>query len=151
MQSASTVFVDTNVLLYAQDPRSPTKQQLASGWLAGCWHRGCGRISTQVLNELYANLRRAAPSLAVADCRALVRRYRAWNPWTVDDTTVDIAWGLQDRASLSYWDALMVAAAQQQGCAALLTEDLQHDQVIDGVRILNPFLVGPEWLDAPTP
>ena len=73
-------FVDTNVLLYAQDPRAPDKQQRASGWLAGCWQRGCGRISTQVLNELYANLRRAAPSLAVADCRALVRRYRAGFP-----------------------------------------------------------------------
>jgi predicted nucleic acid-binding protein len=149
MPSASTVFVDTNVLLYAQDSRSPDKQQRASDWLAACWRRSCGRISTQVLNELYVNLRRTAPSLAVDDCRALVRRYRAWNPWTVDETTVDVAWRLQDGALLNYWDALMVAAAQQQGCKLLLTEDLQHDQLIDGVRILNPFVTGPEWLDNP--
>jgi predicted nucleic acid-binding protein len=45
----------------------------------------------------------------------------------------------------------MVAAAQQQGCTLLLTEDLQHDQRVDGLRIVNPFLVGPERLDAPTP
>lgn len=151
MPSASIVFVDTNVLLYAQDPRSPDKQQRASGWLAACWRNTCGRISTQVLNELYVNLRRTAPRLAVDECRALVRRYRAWNPWTVDDSTVDIAWRLQDEASLSYWDALMVAAAQQQGCDALLTEDLQHDRQFAGVRILNPFITGPDWLDRTTP
>ena len=151
MPSVSTVFVDTNVLLYAQDPRSPDKQRRASGWLAACWRSTCGRISTQVLAELYVNLRRTAPGLAIEECRRLVRRYRVWNPWTVDDTTVDIAWRLQDNASLNYWDALMVAAAQQQGCAALLTEDLQHDRQFDGVRILNPFITGPEWLDKPGP
>ena len=43
------------------------------------------------------------------------------------------------------------AAAQQQGCTLLLTEDLQHDRRIDGLRIINPFLVGPELLDAPAP
>ncbi len=52
------------------------------------------------------------------------------------------------RFGLSYRDALTVAAAQQQGCSYLLTEDLQHDQIMDGVRILNPFLVGPDRLDA---
>lgn len=147
MPSASTVFVDTNVLLYAQDPRSPDKQRQAADWLAACWQRTCGRISTQVMNELYVNLRRTAPSLPVEDCRTLVRHYRAWNPWTVDDATVDIAWRLQDGAALNYWDALMVAAAQQQGCTWLLTEDLQHYQRFDGVRILNPFFVGPDVLD----
>ena len=81
--------------------------------------------------------------------RALVRRYPSWKPWLVDETTVDQAWALQDRFALNYWDALMVAAAQQQGCTVLLTEDLQHDQRIDGLRIVNPFLLGPEILDAP--
>lgn len=149
MPSASTVFVDTNVPLYAVDPRQPDKQRRAQAWLQHCWRLGCGRISTQVLHELFANLRRVAPSLPVEDARQLVRGYRAWTPWLVDDETVDIAWQLQDRWALSYWDALMVAAARVQGCNYLLTEDLQHDQQIDGVRILNPFLVGPEILDAP--
>ena len=44
---------------------------------------------------------------------------------------------------------MMVAAAQQQGCSVLLTEDLQHGQQFDSVRILNPFITGPEWLDNP--
>lgn len=99
------------------------------------------------MNELYVNLRRTAPGMAVEDCRALVRRYSAWNGWTVDDSTVDIAWRLQDGASIGYGDALMVAAAQQQGCRWLLTEDLKHGQTSDGVHILNPFIAGPEVLD----
>jgi predicted nucleic acid-binding protein len=148
MPSASTVFVDTNVLLYAQDPRDAQKKAVAQAWLQRCWRAGIGRISTQVMHELYANLRRVAPSLNVEDARAVLRRYRAWHPWVVDDATVDQAWHVQDRMNVSYWDALMVAAAQQQGCTLLLTEDLQHDQQIDSVRIVNPFVVGPELLDA---
>lgn len=151
MPSDSTVFVDTNVLLYAQDPRDPGKQQRAAGWLQRCWQRACGRISTQVLHEFYVNLRRTAPSLAAEEARAVVRRYRSWKPWLVDADTVDAAWELQDRLALSYWDALMVAAAQQQGCTLLLTEDLQHGQRIDSLRIVNPFVAGPELLDASTP
>lgn len=149
MPSDSTVFVDTNVLLYAQDAREPMKRSAAEAWLVACWRRQCGRLSTQVLNELYANLSRTAPALGAEASRKLVRRYRAWRPWVVDDETVDLAWQLQDQAALSYWDALMVAAARQQACRFLLTEDLQHDQSIEGVRIVNPFRVGPELLDEP--
>lgn len=151
MPSASTVFVDTNVLLYAVDPRHPDKQARAQTWLQHCWQQDCGRISTQVLHELFVNLRRVAPTLAVEDARSLVREYRAWTPWIVDDETVDTAWQLQDRHDFNYWDALMVAAALQQGCRCLLTEDLQHGQVIDKLRIVNPFLASPEILDTPTP
>lgn len=149
MPSDSTVFVDTNVLLYALDPRDTVKQSAAQAWLRRCWVQDCGRISTQVLHELYANLRRVAPSTPAEEARRIVREYRAWTPWIVDDETVDRAWDLQDRFQLAYWDALMVAAAQQQGCGWLLTEDLQHDQRIEKLRVLNPFLAGPERLDAP--
>jgi predicted nucleic acid-binding protein len=55
---------------------------------------------------------------------------------------------VESRYGLNYWDALVVAAAQHQGCTVVLTEDLQHGQQIDSVRIVNPFLVGPELLDA---
>jgi predicted nucleic acid-binding protein len=151
MPNDSTVFVDTNVLLYAVDPRVPGKQAAAQAWLRQCWQRDCGRISTQVLHELYANLRRVAPSLSAEGARQLVREYRAWTPWVVDEDTVDTAWQLQDRFDFPYWDALMVAAAQQQGCMLLLTEDLQHDLSVDRLRILNPFVVGPDVLDTPTP
>lgn len=146
MPSDLTVFVDTNVLLYAQDPRNPDKQAAAARWLQSCWHGQHGRLSTQVLNELYANLRRVAPGLLPEQARSVVRRYRGWQPWIVDDVTVDLAWALQDRFLINYWDALMVAAAQQQGCAYLLSEDLQHEQRFDNVQVINPFKTSPSDL-----
>ena len=143
------IFLDTNVFLYGIDDRDADKRDRARAWIAVCWRRHCGRLSTQVLNEFYVNVRRKFPRQpAQGDARAEIRRYQHWRPWTVDHATVETAWAVESRYGLSYWDALMVAAAQQQGCTLLLTEDLQHDQQIDGVRIVNPFLVGPELLDA---
>lgn len=144
------VFVDTNVLLYAFDDKDAAKRDRSRDWLSACWQRRCGRLSTQVLNEFYANARRKFSSaISAGDARAEVRRYQHWRPWAIDHPTIESAWAVESRYGLNYWDALMVAAALQQGCTLLLTEDLQHDLLIDGVRILNPFLVGPELLDAP--
>lgn len=151
MPNDSIVFVDTNVLLYAHDPRDLVKRQSAQRWVAWCWKAQRARISTQVLNELYVNVRRVAPQLTVEAARALVRRYRLWNPWPVDGATVDIAWQIQDQCSVSYWDALMLAAAREQGCNVMLTEDMQHSQHIDGVQIVNPFLAEPASLGLVTP
>ena len=142
------VFVDTNVLLYAQDPREPHKARQAQTWLTWCWSEGQARISTQVLNELYVNLRRVAPAMNVDSARRLVRRYRSWRPWVVDDVTVDLAWDIQDRFGFDYRDCLMLAAAQQQGCRYLLTEDLQHLQHVDSLQIADPFQWSPEEIQA---
>ena len=143
------VFVDTNVLLYAFDPADKSKQARACEWLTACWQGHCGRISSQVQHEFYANARKRFSSvIAAGDARAEVRRLQQWKPWLVDQPTVETAWALESRYQLSYWDALMVAAAQHLGCAWLLTEDLQHDQRIDKLRVISPFRVGPEVLEA---
>ncbi|MBK9347057.1 MAG: PIN domain-containing protein [Burkholderiales bacterium] len=146
MPIESTVFVDTNVLLYAQDPRSPAKQGHAAQWLAWCWSGQRGRISSQVLNEVYVNLRKVAPTLSAQQARDVVRRYRNWKPWLVDDATVDHAWVLQDETAYSYWDCLMLASALHQGCRYLLTEDLQHGRKVDNLTIISPFVVLPQDL-----
>jgi predicted nucleic acid-binding protein len=143
------VLVDTNVLVYAEDRGHTDKHRLARAWLRDLWVRRCGRISTQVLNEFYSiATRKLKPAMPPGDARAEVRRYQRWNPWVCDHATVENAWAIESRFRLNWWDALIVAAAQQQGCTLLLTEDLQHDQQIDGVRIVNPFILGPEILDA---
>lgn len=149
MPSASTVFVDTNVLLYAEDTAHAEKHRSARDWLRALWLRRCGRLSTQVLNEFYVvATRKLRPPMPPGDVRAEIRRYQRWQPWVIDHATVESAWAVESRYGVHYWDALMIAAAQQQGCTMLLTEDLQHDQELDGVRIVNPFRVGPELLDA---
>jgi predicted nucleic acid-binding protein len=141
------IFVDTNVLLYAVDERDIVKRDRSRQWLTSCWNTGKGRLSTQVLNEFYVNARkRFAAQVSPDEARATVRRYQTWKPWQIDAGTIETAWAVEARYGLSYWDALMVAAAQHLGCLRLLTEDLQHLQHFDSVQIINPFLIGPEIL-----
>lgn len=148
MPSGSIVFVDTPVLLYAEDTAHAAKHKVAREWLRALWLRRSGRMSVQVLDEFYVNAtRKLKPPMPAGDARAEMRRYQRWQPWLNDHATVEAAWAVESRFQLSYWDALMVAAAQQQGCTILLTENLQHDRQIDGLRIVNPFLSGPEILD----
>ncbi len=144
---SGTVFVDTNVLLYCFDARDAAKRAGAQTWVAHCWQRRCGRISTQVLNEFYSNARRKFTSaISAGDARAEVRRYQQWQPWAIDHATVETAWAIESRFDLNYWDALIVASAQQQGCEHLLSEDLQHGQQIDGVQVVNPFATTPRQI-----
>lgn len=143
------LFIDTNVLVYCFDDRDTAKRDAARQWVAACWQRRCGRISAQVLNEFYNTARRKfSHTLSAGDARAEVRRYQSWQPWVVDHSTVETAWGVESRFGFSFWDSLIVASAQTLGCAMLLTEDMQHDQVVDTLRIVNPFLVGLDVLDA---
>ena len=145
----SDVFIDTNVLLYGVDDADPVKRDRAREWIAACWQRRCGRLSTQVLHEYYVNVKtKFSKAIAQGDARAEIRRYQHWRPWVIDHPTIETAWAVESRFGLHYWDALMIAAAQQQGCTLFLSETLQHEQQIDGVRIVNPFLAGPEMLDA---
>jgi len=145
-------FLDTGVLLHCVDDRLPQRRDQAQAWVRACWTRRCGRTSAQVLNEFYANARRKfATAISAGDARAFVRRYQHWSPWQNDQATVETAWAIESRYGFSYWDALVVAAAQQQGCRYLISADMQHGQQVDSVQILNPFEIGPEVLDGEPP
>src|SRR6267378_7141346 len=139
------VFVDTNVFIYALDQVDLRKHQAARIWRAELWKSRRGRTSFQVLQEFFVNA--TQKSLSSRDeARAEVRDLVAWNPVALDAVTLDHSWKIQDRYQLSFWDALIVAAARQALCGYLLTEDLQADQDIDGVVVVNPFRTAPELL-----
>lgn len=147
----NAVFVDTNVLLYSEDGADADKQGRAIRWLQALWVNRCGRVSTQVLNEFYVNAtHKLKPAMPAGDARAEVRRYQRWQPWVLDHATVETAWAVESRFGFGFWDSLIVAAAKAQGCRYLLTEDLQHGQMVDSLQIVNPFLVEPESLDLMT-
>jgi predicted nucleic acid-binding protein len=74
-----------------------------------------------------------------ADAREIVRLYSAWPVVTLDEVAILTAGELQVRRSIAFWDALIVAAAQLAGADEILTEDLSHGEVVEGVRIVNPF------------
>jgi predicted nucleic acid-binding protein len=134
----ATVFVDTNVLLYAFDQADPQKQAAARRWRTELWASKRGRLSVQVLQEFYANVLRKWPS-AREQARAEIRNLSAWHPVTMDSEILIRGWQLQDRFQLSFWDSLIVAAAKISACNFLLSEDLQSGQELDGVTILDPF------------
>ncbi|MFT3717783.1 PIN domain-containing protein [Pseudorhodoferax sp.] len=147
MSAASTVFVDTGVLLYADDGADEAKRLRARQWLDHLWRAHRGRISMQVLNEYYVSAVRRL-GMAQGDARAKVRRLQLWQPWQLDHQTIETAWGVEARHGLPFCDALIVAAAMQAGCGHLLTEDLQHGQRVESLTILNPFLFSPDELPA---
>ena len=135
------VFVDTNVFIHAVDQADLRKQQAARSWRAELWRSRRGRTSFQVLQEFFVNVTQKALS-SREDARAEVRDLLAWNPIPVNAMTLEHGWKIQDRYKLSFWDALIVAAAKQALCGYLLTEDLHAGQDIDGVTVVNPFHSG---------
>ncbi|MDZ7937693.1 MAG: PIN domain-containing protein [Rhodoferax sp.] len=143
--SGAIVFVDTNVLLAADDAFDAAKQARVRAWLQALWLRRAGRVSTQVLNAYYVGATQHF-AMPQGDARAKLRRYQLWQPWQIDHQTVETAWGAEARFGLSYWDALIVAAAAQSGASHVLSLDLPHGQQFDGVTILSPLVATPAEL-----
>ena len=136
------VFVDTNVLIYAHDRDAGVKREVARQLLADLWRSGQGVISTQVLQEFYVNItRKIATPLPRATAREVVRNYGVWRVMTPGPSEVARASELEERHQVSFWDAMILLAARDGGATVLASEDLSHGQVIEGVRIVNPFLV----------
>lgn len=131
-------FVDTNILLYAYDRNEPVKHPAARAEVSRLWRQGEGVLSTQVLQETYLNLTRKV-RMPRARARSLIERYARWRVHAVGVDDIIAASELEQRHTLSFWDALLVVSAQRSGAERLLTEDLQHGRVISGVRIENPF------------
>ena len=142
---AERIFVDTNVLVYSRDASEPPKQKQAMAWMARLWNEQTGRLSFQVLNEFYVTVtNKLRPGMDPQNAREDVRFLLAWRPIPVDTRVVEGAWRIQDRHKLSWWDALIVSAAQASDCRYLLTEDLQENRNIGTVKVINPFHTPPE-------
>ena len=138
------LFADTNLLVYSRDARDAAKQERAREWLDFLWDTRRGRLSRQVLQEYYVTVtRKLQPGLTVAEARADVRALFHWLAPIEPGPLLEAAWALQDRCSLSFWDALMVGAAQTMGCAFVISEDLPTGQDLEGVRVVNPFKTRP--------
>lgn len=128
-------FVDTNVVVYAFDPADPDKQRVAREILL----RPGLCFAPQVLFEstdVLVRLLKLSPDDVVTMLTPLLRhRVVPTTPETVRE-----AWRIMARYRLRIYDATLIAAALAAGCAVLHTEDLQHNQAIEGLRIINPFV-----------
>jgi predicted nucleic acid-binding protein len=135
-------FVDTNVLLYSLDPIDRGKQRAAQGWLAALWEEGCGSLSWQVLHEFYVNAIRKV-GVPKSKARATVEAFSLWHRMEPGLGLVGRAWHWMDVGQVTYWDGLIVAAAEQTGSAWLLSEDFQVGRKFGAVTVINPFRAEP--------
>lgn len=133
-------FVDTNILIYAHDAAAGEKHQQARALVEELWTARSGVISTQVLQELVVNLRRKVRKpLEAAAIRDIVSDYLTWQVVVNGGGSILEALELETKYQLSFWDALIVQAANASGAAILYSEDLSDGQSYGAVRVVNPL------------
>jgi predicted nucleic acid-binding protein len=133
-------FVDTKILLYAHDTSAGLKHKRALQLVEQLWTSGEGVLSTQVLQELCVNLRRrVARPLPGVEIRHLIQDYLSWQIVTNSPESLVQALEIEEHHKISFWDALIVHAAETAGAGILYSEDLADGQKFGGVRVVNPL------------
>jgi len=133
-------FVDTNVLVYVEDLSTGPKCARAQELTSDLWDSGKGVVSTQVLQELYIALRRRLKILvSIADASEIVRDYFEWEVVINNRDSIIRAAELEARYKISFWDGLILQAAERVGAQVIYSEDLSHGQIYGNVKVLNPF------------
>ena len=133
-------FVDTNILMYAHDTSAGVKHERAKALLEELWRDRTGVVSTQVLQELAVNLRRkASRPLDAKATREIIVDYLTWHVVINGGESILEALDLEARYQVSFWDALVLHAAQTSGAEVLYSEDLSDGQTYGSVRVTNPF------------
>jgi predicted nucleic acid-binding protein len=131
-------FVDSNILVYAHD--AGERQRRAAEVLAELWESRAGVLSTQVLQEFYVNVtRKIKTPLSPAVAREVVRDYAHWVESPLTPATIIRGSEICEIWQLSFWDGMILAAAEQSEASRLLTEDLSHGMQVAGIDIVNPF------------
>lgn len=133
-------FVDTDILIYAHDNAGGAKHDRAKVIVERLWHERSGVVSTQVLQEFCVNLRRKAGRPAdLPTARRIVADYLTWHVVTNSGESILQALDIENRYGISFWDAMVVQAAETSGAAVLYSEDLSDGQLYCGVRVVNPL------------
>jgi predicted nucleic acid-binding protein len=148
---SGVAFVDSNVLIYAHDRDAGVKRERAVAKLRELWNSGNGRLSIQVLQEFYVNVtQKLATPMARSTAREIIKTYGVWIRHATTVETVTRASEISDLARISFWDALIVASAEEVDADELLSEDLNAGQSIVDIRVVNPLgHTGSEVHDSP--
>ena len=137
--ASNQIFVDTNILVYAHDRDAADKHQAAKEKVAQLWLLPVApAISVQVLQELYVNLIRK--TVSQSEARQTIIDYCAWHVVDNDPTLLMEGIDLQIRWQSSFWDALILAAAQRAGAGVIWSEDLNTTQDYGGIVAVNPLI-----------
>lgn len=138
-----TAFIDTNILVYAHDPRDEKKALTAIALLTELWIDRTGALSTQVLQEFYSVATgKLRPRMSAGEARQVIADYAEWAVVETTPQLIVSASVLHEQHDVSFWDALIVEAALLSGADTLVTEDLQHGRQFGGLTVHNPFREG---------
>lgn len=135
-------FLDTNILVYTFDKSQPKKRTISKGLVRAALNEGVGCISYQVIQELLnVATRKFANTLSVSDSQNYLSN--VLEPLCEVFSSIGLfhqALEISNRWKFSFYDSLIIAAAISAKCNILYTEDLQHNQKIENIKIVNPFL-----------
>jgi predicted nucleic acid-binding protein len=131
-------FIDTNVLVYAQDASSGKKQKTAAELLDRGVQSGRAVFSTQVFQEYFVTAVRKL-GVEAADARRTIELYSTLHVVVLAVEDILQAIDLRRLHQFSLWDSLIIRAARISGCSVLLTVDLSRGESIDGLKLINPF------------
>lgn len=134
-------FFDTNILIYMHDDRAAHKRDVALKLFRRHLYAETLVLSTQVLQEFYVTASRRIENLKSGQAAAITAQYARLNILTISPAHVLQAIDVQSRHQLSFWDSLILASAKAAGARLLLSADLAHGRVYDGVRVENPFVI----------
>ncbi len=135
------VFIDTNILIYAHDRDAGRKRDIAAEILLELWENKQGVVSTQVLQEFYVNVTRKIPTpISKGEARDIIDRYAVWKIIVIDPSLILRASRIEEEYQISFWDSMIVAAAEKAEAKTLFSEDLNAGQSVAGIRIENPLL-----------
>jgi predicted nucleic acid-binding protein len=134
-------FVDTNILVYTQDLAAGDKCPRAQALTRELWEDRSGVISTQVLQELYLALRRKLKSpISAAEAAEILRDYSEWDVVVNNRESIFRAIDIETRFKISFWDALILQAAETAGAKTIFSEDLSPGGRYAGMQVANPFI-----------
>ncbi len=132
-------FLDTNILIYPFDNSNSRKQTVCSNFLSQILISAEPVISTQTLGEFF-NVTVRKLNFSKQDAMFEVQKLAETFPvYEIKTENVLHAMQISKSTQFSYWDSLILAMAIDTGCSVLYTEDLNHGQEIEGVKIVNPF------------
>lgn len=137
MPMKDKVFIDSNVWIYLYDLRYPEKQKTAINLIESMPNEKIV-ISTQVLKEMFAVLIKKI-GYSIEDWKHAIRYYENYLVVDTPLNLIQTGLNLMLTHSISFWDSLIVAAADSANCSRIITEDLNHGQEISGMEIFNPF------------
>ncbi|MFH1287084.1 MAG: PIN domain-containing protein [bacterium] len=134
-------FLDTNILVYSHDISAGHKHSIACGIIRDLWENRLGVISTQVLQEFFITVTKKISSpLDKKIAKEIVRDLMEWDVVINDKESILDSIDIHSKYKYSFWDSMIIQAAARGGAKILFSEDMSDSRIVNGVKIINPFV-----------